>query len=473
MKLLLLSTSFEDESKLNLVNQNSHYPVGVAYLHSYLESYNHQVESLFLNDHPFDDCFCIIRKKMETYSPDVVGFSIITNSRTSSFRTIEWIHTLYPNTHIIIGGIHTSITYEQIITKYPYVIAVIGEGEATTQKLLGRLEKGEDIDSVNGIAYSKDGVVKLTKPRDLITNLDALPFPNHKPFLSNGRTTATILTSRGCPFRCSFCVLHYITQRKVRFRSIENVIQEIEHLVATYPKVNTVWIHDDVFCINNQRAIEFCDEIVRRKIKLKFICCGRIKPMSKELVSAMERAGFIQILFGLESGSPKVLKAAHKEITQEDTVNTIKLFRDSKIIASVFLIVGLYGEDDDSIDETIRFVKKLQRINYVFFHGIGILMVYPGTEIYEIAKQAGQIDDDYWMTSNRTPLFTVDHSVEKLHYYTDKILDNIALKRMFTFRGFVLQVTMLPAVVRFIVKHVAHIPFVIMHIIRRLLTKGG
>ncbi len=313
------------------------------------------------------------------------------------------------------------------------------------EKFAGNLS----IDGVAGLAYFRNGKVVKTMGRPLIQDLDILPFPKHEVFFTERRTGASILTSRGCPFRCSFCVLDAISQRRVRARSVANVIAEIEHLIAIAPQLETIWIHDDQFFMDNKRVIELCDEIVARKIKLKFVCSARFKPISKELVDALERAGFIQVLFGLESGSPKILQMAHKGIKQADALKAISLFKDSKIVAICFLIVGLHGEDQETVDETIRFVREMQKIKYIIYHDISVLTIYPGTEIYDIAKGACQIGDDYWLTDKPTPLFTAEHDEAKLVEYKNKILDHVAITRIFTWKGFKAQYNMLPYVLKF------------------------
>jgi len=215
-------------------------------------------------------------------------------------------------------------------------------------------------------------------------------------------------------------------------------------LDINFPQLSTIWIHDDNFLLSNRRAIEICNEIVNRGIKKKFICSARFKPFSVKLLKALETAGFVEILFGLESGSKKVLELCHKKIKQEDVVETISIFKNSTIKPICFLIVGLYGEDDSTIKETIHFVKKLQKIKYIYFDDIGIAMAYPGTELYEIAQKNDQIDDSYWLTDKPTPIFTAEHSQEKLLSYHTKIRNHISFKRMFTFSGFFIQLAMLP-----------------------------
>jgi len=393
-----------------------------------------------------------VYEEIDALKPDVVGLNILTPNRVSSFIIIDNIHKKYPNINIIIGGIHSSILYKQILKRFPFLIVVIGEGEVTTSELLEKLKNGQNIESVKGIAFVKDNTIILTSLRPLIENLDKLPFPKHEIFFHKRRTLACILTSRGCPFRCSFCVLDVVSRGRVRYRSIKNVIYEIKYLISNFPQLETIWIHDDNFLLSNKRAIEFCNEITKYKIKLTFICSGRFKPMSKKLVEALENAGFIQVLFGLESGSPKILKSCHKKITQNDVINAINILKDSLIEVTIFLIVGLYGENDITVSETISFVKKIQRIKYIYFDDIGILIIYPGTEIYSIAKDSGAIDDYYWLTDKPTPFFTIEHRIEKLHSYKERILNNIALNRIIHFNGFRNQITMLPYILKFFFK---------------------
>lgn len=467
MKVLLISASFEDEWRSSKVNENSHYPLGIAYLHSYLEKCGHTVENQFLNDYTYTDCARLIDAKVKDFEPEVVGFNILTNNRTSSFAAIEAIHQYNPEIRIVVGGIHATVMFDQIIRKYPFITVVIGEGEITTGELMEKFSANMSIDDVAGLAYFRNGKVVKTLGRPLIEDLDALPFPKHEVFFTDRRTGASMLTSRGCPFRCSFCVLDAISQRRVRARSVGNVIAEIEHLISMAPQLETIWIHDDQFFMDNKRVIDLCDEIVARKIKLNFVCSARFKPISKDLVDALERAGFIQVLFGLESGSPKILKMAHKGIKQADVLNAISLFKNSKIVAICFLIVGLYGEDQETVDETIRFVREMQKIKYIIYHDISVITIYPGTEIYDIAKNAGKINDDYWLTDKPTPLFTVEHDEARLNEYKNKILDHVAITRIFTWKGFKAQYSMLPYVFKFGFKNMRLVLVLARYLIQR------
>lgn len=467
MNILLISSSFEEDARNKTINFNSHYPLGLAYLHAFLENYNHISHTLFLNDYPYPECRKIVLKNVKMHSPNVVGFNIITQNRTSSFRLIRHIHKNNPNIRILIGGIHTTVMYKQILRRFPYIIAVLGEGEVTAKEVLEKIHAKKSLRHVDGIAYvSKRKIIK-TKNRELIADLDTLPFPKHEVFFSEKRTIASMITSRGCPFHCSFCVLSAITRGYPRKRSVQNVVQEIESLIAKYPQLETVWFHDDQFFLINSRVIEFCNEIIRKKIKLKFICSGRFKPISKEMVEALEKAGFMQVLLGLESGSPKILNLCHKFITHEDVINAMTLFKNSKIIVSTFLILGLYGETDETVDETIRFVQRIQKIKYLFFYDISILLIYPGTEIYDIAKKRGFMNDSYWLTEKPTPFFTVEHSQQQLEAYKKRTLDSIALPHILTPAGFFRQYYMLPWIIKFLISQAPRFPMYGGHVLQR------
>jgi radical SAM superfamily enzyme YgiQ (UPF0313 family) len=458
-KILLISSSFEEESLITAslkkrqgvkTDDESHYPLGIAYLHAYLETQGHEVKTLFLNNHEAEPSFVEAIEVVKDFSPDIIGFQILTANRISSYKLIEYFHEQYPNIKLLAGGIHASIMYEQLLKLFPYLIISLGEGELTFAELSHRLfEINLDLGTIKGIVYSIDGQIKKTPPRELISDLDILPFPKHEIFFHKDRNTGNLLTTRGCPFNCSFCCLDSISRRKVRYRSVVNIVNEVEWLVKTYPQMTRIWIHDDTFFLNNQRVIDFCDEIVKRGIKTSFICSGRFKPLSQAMVTKLEEANFIQVLFGLESGNEEILKKSHKAITRQDAINAFKIFANSKIDIYAFLIVGLPGETEATILDTAHFIQQLQRIKYVHYSDtLAILTVYPGTEIYEISKTAGLINDDYWLTDGPTPVFTVEHSLEELLKYQETLVNHISRDNFFTSSGFRAQWRMLPYILK-------------------------
>lgn len=458
-RILLVSASFEENTFEETSNDralaqhrldNSHYPIGVPYLHTYIESRGNEMKTLFLNLVSYDICFEEVEKAIQEYRPDIVGLQMLTQNRVCSYRLMEKIHRDYPGIHLVIGGIHATIMHEQLIRRYPYLIAVIGEGELTFAELIEKLMVGEDISGVKGIAYMKDGQFVRPPPRPLIADLDILPFPKHELFFDHEREFGCLLTSRGCPFRCSFCALESITRHVNRTRSVKNVVDEIEHMTKKFPQMKRIWIHDDTFFLNNQRVIEFCDEVIRRGIGVEFIASGRLKPVSAEMIKKLEEARFTKILFGLESGTDEILFKAHKGITRKDVLETFNLLRHTKIEVVCFLIVGLPGETMDTVHSTARFVQHLQTIKYIYYNDIGILIIYPGTEVFRLAKEKGIITEDFWLTDGITPFYTAEHSIEELRRFKKITLDHISVTRYFTLDGLRAQLGMTPYIPRFL-----------------------
>jgi anaerobic magnesium-protoporphyrin IX monomethyl ester cyclase len=444
MEVIIITASFEDELRPPEIRDNSHYPIGLGYLHSFIESKGHNVTTLFLNDYDPDECINTSMRVIDDVNPDVIGLQIMTSNRGYSFRLIEQINKIFPDKRIIVGGIHVTVMYEQILEKYPFLIAVLGEGELTFSELIDNCKSIENID---GIAFNHNGKILKTKERALIENLDELPFPKHEIFFNEERKCGGILTSRGCPFSCTFCCLCSISQRKVRFRSVNNVVDEIEYLTKKFPEMSSLWIHDDSFFLDNNRVIAICNEIVNRGIKIEFICSGRMSPLKQQMVNALEKAGFTEILFGLESGAKEILRTVKKAITKKDAINAIKLFSKSSIRVSTLLIVGLPGETIKTVKETIELIQTLQKIKYIWFgNEIMKLLIYPGTEVYELAKNKGVIDDDYWLTDKRIPFYTAEHSLETLNKFGNIILNHICIGRIFTPSGFKAQRKMIPLI---------------------------
>jgi len=458
MKILLTCCTIEETHRIE-TDHDSHYPLGLAYLHSYLESLNksYDIETRFLNNISLEKCMKTLKEDLATFKPDVVGISMMTHSRVGAYKLIKFIKKKYPHIKIVVGGMHVSIMYEQIAEAYKGIVCVVGEGEITLGDLLERWDNNLPIDDVKGIAYFDGKKVVVTTDRPLINDLDILPFPKHELFLWEGKTMAGLLTSRGCPYKCNFCVLDAASRRKVRCRSASNIADEVEHILANHSSVDTVWIHDDAFMIIKDRTIEFCNEIIKRGIKTNFVCSARFRPISREVVMLMKEAGFVHVLFGLESGSESVMKLMKKGLTQKAVRHGLKLFSETGIKATAFLIVGLPGESAETVEETIDFVQELQKIQYLFYDDIGVAGVYPGTELFTLAKEAkmqvqgyGVIDDKYWLTDGPVPWYEVDHKYEQLEDWKDRTRNAIALTRMLdSCENFLKQRKLLPSAIKY------------------------
>jgi len=420
-KILLLGSSIEEQNREGF-NPNTNYSLGLAYLDSILKKEGYEVISRDYAQFKEDFCLDEVRKILIEFKPQILGLSLMSMSRVSSYKIISLAKKIDANIKIILGGVHASIMYEQLLKNFPVDCIIIGEGEETIKELIPKLKFNKELDKIKGIAFLKKNKVIKNEDRPLITNLENIPFPSHEVFMNPNRTKICLLSSRGCPYMCSFCCLHIISKRKYRMRPYQNVVDEIEYILKKFPQIKEIEFSDDTFTLNEKRVIDFCKEILKRKIKIKFLCSARIKPMSKEMLSWMEKAGFKEVRFGIETGSKKLLDSIHKNITPEEIIDTFKIAsKFPKIRFIKFLMVGFPGENDVTINETIELVKTLQKIIPMDFFCAAPLWVYPGTEIYEKVKNSGEIDDNFWLTHKPCPYYTLEHTQKELFNMANRI----------------------------------------------------
>ena len=434
---MLVSHSFENNTRA-VYHPNVPYPLGLAYLASSLEEAGHKVDVLWLSCFQFLLAHRLLLSELDRLHPDVLGIQMLSVNRVSSYRLIEHCLANYPELPIVVGGIHASLMAEQIVERFKKVIVVIGEGEATLLELLSAIGAGGDLARVKGIAYWRGDAVVRTEERDLLYAIDSLPHPKHILFFDAEpeRTTGYILTSRGCPFECSFCCLYPSSRRKYRERNTDDVVSEIVGLKHRYPRLRTVVILDDTFTLDNDRVVEFCQRIIALDLNIDFIAAGRVKPVAEEMLGYMEKAGFRRLEFGVETGAENLMHNNRKGITRADVEDLFRKISRFNIAIAIYLIVGLPGEDEDTVDETVSFVKNLQNIRYFCLEGLCKLWAYPGTEIYEIMKASGHISDQFWLTDRDVPYFTAEHNLSALMRFEQKMLAHLSTLKILTLDGF-------------------------------------
>ena len=457
MKILLLSMPIEKECR-GFNPEQDPYSLGLAYLHSSLEKDGNDVKVLFLNSTDEDCAELEFKNLVKSFQPEVVGFQMFAFNRITTYRAIDWLLNEYPQIRVVIGGIHSSSMHEQLINKYPAAVIVVGEGEITLVELVRAFESGGNLSEIDGLVFCEKGKVVMTKPRVLLMSLDSLPPASHHVYFDQqpSRKMAHMITSRGCPFNCSFCCLKVISKRVYRKRSIDKVIDEIRDLKSRYPRVQTIMLHDDTFLLDNNRVIDFCKKVINENFNLRFICSARVKPVSVELFQWMEKAGFTDIGFGLETGSKKLLKSISKEITHEDVIGLFKVLRSAKtrLRVSIFLMCSFPGETMETIRETIDLVRRCQKIYYSLNSGAVTLRVYPGTQIYENMKEAGQISDDFWLSENPVPVYDIENSIEQIKEFQEAINSQLSIRKILTPSGFKNHFLMMPRdIIRYLIRN--------------------
>ena len=417
MKTFLISASSENaKHETHLTNlfkefyfKERSYPLGIAYLGAILEKNGCEVRLFDFFNKPLDEVESEFLETVKKESPEVVGFSILSMNRTASFELIKKIKVQNSKIKIIAGGVHCSVLYEQLLRNFPIDACCLAEGENVITPLVNSVNDLKKLENVPGIAFlnEKKELIVTTPPKQ--TDLNSVPFPKHEAFLTKKSKVMYMITSRGCAGKCIFCSTNSYW-RGWRARSAKNVVDEIEYVKLKFPKIEKVFFHDDTFILDNNRAIEICREIIKRNIKIKWVCPARVCPISAEMLEWFKKAGCEQIMFGVESGSDRMLQQMKKYITRKQIMNAFKLTQEAGIKVGAFLLIGLPTESDETIDETIDLLKKM----HYAVDSAAILELYPNTEMYRIAKEQGFITDEYWLTDKKIPLYTYEHPLSKL-----------------------------------------------------------
>ncbi|MDH4209202.1 MAG: radical SAM protein, partial [Anaerolineae bacterium] len=291
--------------------------------------------------------------------------------------------------------------HEQILRENPAVDAVIrGEAEATVRELALRLAAGEDLSQVLGLTYRRGGEVLVNPPRPLIEDLDSLPFParhivrqeGYRAAIYSGVRPTAMVSSRGCPYHCVYCLWpDTLYGHKFRARSAANVVDEIEQAVRDYG-VDEIYFDDDCLTLSKKRVLEICRLILERGLEVKWIVQARVDTVDREVLAAMKEAGCHYILFGVESGSPRMLEIMKKRITLDQVRQAFKDCREVGIKTQAFFLFGVPGENRETIEETIQFAKEIDADSTQF----AIAIPHPGTQLYETCMDNGWLVFDNW-----------------------------------------------------------------------------
>ncbi len=391
-------------------------PVGLCYIQSYLlsKSINSKVIDLEITSKEE------LIKNFQKDKPNIVGISCFTDNRHFAFNIAKLLKEIDPNIKIVLGAHHASAMYKQVLENYPVDYVVVGEGELTFYKLVT-----ETLEKVKGVAYKKGKTIVFNGFRELIKNLDSLPFPSYKDldikkykweYNGNLIPNYDLVTSRGCPFACIYCSSSSFWGHKWRFRSPKNIVDEIELVNKKY-KIKHFRIVDDNFTINKKRAIQTCKEIIKRKLKIHFWIQSRVQSLANEpeLAKWLKKAGCYFIAFGIESGSQKILDNINKKQTVQQIIDACKICKEIGLKINAYFMVGNPGENSETINDSKKIIKQICPDEI----GISLTQVYPDTELY---KQTKICDDYYWLTKKRPPNNTTEHSLFKLRYWQVKLL---------------------------------------------------
>ena len=357
--------------------------------------------------------------------PDIIAFTATIMSIYSAIETAKYLRKVFPKAKLVLGGPQITSIPEQTMKPKVFDFGILGEGEYTMLELVEMVEAGKkNWSKIKSLVFWRGKKLVINPRREMIENLDILPyparelFPNQKYYhpMPGGYKRLPfghMVTSRGCPYRCSFCD-RSVFGNKFRARSPEKVIEEIEFLIKNY-KVKEIKFYDDLFTKDKERVHKICDLILKKKINISWSCSARVDSVDLNLLKHMKKAGCWQIDYGIESGNQEVLNKMKKGITLKQSIQAVKWAKQVGMKARAFIIIGMPGETRKSINDTIKFVKKL-KLDVVAFYAV---MIYPGNELYDIVKREGKlVHEDY---SQYTSLIDVKDT--KLHYVPEGLTE--------------------------------------------------
>lgn len=401
------------------------YPTGLGYLSAALEAAGHRVTVHDFYGTPWREAGPQLARLLVRESPDVVGLQCLTMNRVAACEAAQLARRTVPRATVVMGHVHASTLYEQILTHYPVDVIVRGEGEVTLVELLAALERGEtDLGAIPGLAFCRDGQVVATPPRPLVDCLDTLPQAHHHHFADYIRETgvAHLIMTRGCPVGCLFCSTTRYWGRRFRRRSPERVADEVEEVVRKFG-ARHIHFMDDAFTLHRPTVEAFCREMIRRRLGVTWECSARVNPASAETFRLMREAGCVYVGFGVESGSEAVLARIGKKITRRQICRAFRLATDAGLRTGAFLMVGNPGETLGTVYETLRLLDRLPICDiHAEGYAASMLQIYPNSELYDEVKACGAVDDAYWLTPRRSPLYTLEHAEDRLRLFANRIM---------------------------------------------------
>jgi len=386
-------------------------PLSLGYLISYIQKYDEDShEFKVIDENAGDD----VEKELLKFNPDIVG---ITSTTPQITRAIEIANFIKDNLKIpvVTGGVHVTLLPKETLLKSNFDVGIIGEGEITFFELIQLLKNknfvNNDLKKIKGICYKNGKDVIITEGRQLIDNLDIIPFPareffNLKYYLKPEavvrgviKRSTQIMSSRGCPYNCVFCSSFAINKRRFRIHSPRYVISEVEHLIKKY-KIQALFFQDDDFFVNEERAKKICELMIERGINEKLIWsvqmrANRLNQDKIENLKLLRKAGCIQVEFGFESGSPKILGFLKKNtVTVEQNHQAIKFCKQANLRVFGNFMIGTVGETREDLDMTKNFI--IQHNKDLDSMGIFITTPLPKTELWDVCEKKGLLKGLEW-----------------------------------------------------------------------------
>lgn len=393
-------------------------PYGLFSLGAQAIRAGHQVKILNLSAYPWSR----VEEVLRALDADLYGMSCWTANRRGVALAARSLKQHHPRAHVVVGGPHATPLAKELLAHHPEIDSVaLGESDVTFLELAARLAEGKPTQGIAGMVYRKGAQILKGPSRPSVEDLDTLASP-HDYF-----DTHIVMTSRGCPWACTFCGAETTWGRGFRGQSVPYVLDALQAALARLP-VKMIQIKDDTFTTNKKRILELCAGIRARKMEFFWSCDTRVDVLSEPLLREMRLAGCQRLSLGVESGSPSILANIDKKITVDKIVEAAELAKKFGVQVRFFMMLGNRGETAKTFQETLDFLDRARPHQYIF----SCLSIYPGTRDFEDAEEAGWLHREAYFTGDfqelKTPYDASEADTEIMNAWFAK---NSGLREMY------------------------------------------
>lgn len=430
MKIVFVNSPLQDYGKIKKQEYYTTPPLGLGYLATIAKKMNHEVK--LIDSEALGLSLDKTVSNVLNYNPDLVGINLLTPTVNLSKEIIRNLKVKNAKLKIIAGGPHATIRPKQVLNDIPEIdILVRGEGELSLEEIL----RGKQLNEIKGISYIENGKITHNQNRPLNNDLDSLDFIDRSffvndPSIENGHLKSVIMGSRGCNYTCSFCSAPLTSGKKIRGRSIENIVDEVEFLKETQG-IDSVHFLDNDFVHNKDRVLNLADELRSRNLNIRWRALARVDMTAKygkEFLRKIKKAGCYQLVFGIESGTQRILDLIKKRTTLKQAKQAIQYCKNVGIKTKAYYMLGFPTETLQEINQTLEHAKKLNTDIACFI----LVKAYPGTEMYNtLSKKYGEEPlQQYNHLQSQIPLNIPNQNFDKYHISNDLSFSQVSREQL-------------------------------------------
>lgn len=400
MKILFVNPSLAQEEvghyDPHVEKVRGRYPsLGLLYIAAILEREGHIVEVVDIDTGGQNKLFKILRR----FNPDILGIHVMVWTFHQANKIAKLAKEIIPSIIVIAGGAAVTSLPKAVIKYSVFDYGVIGEGEETVIEFINAIQSGKDIDSIRGVVFRRQGQIAQNPKRPFLTNLDSVPFParhlvelnRYYDVFTKKRRFATVVTSRGCPYKCIYCDRENRMGNIWRSFSNRKIIDEMKELKNRH-NINEIMFFDDEFIIDRDKTIELCNMILDEGLDVIWECRTRVDVVDRNLLAIMKKAGCYRIRFGFESGDDDILRGLKKGIMVRQSLECARITKEAGIEIFGYFMMGCPGETEKTLKKTLELVFEIDPDFAIFSKTILI----PGSELFNWAVSEKLIDNDYW-----------------------------------------------------------------------------